>query len=66
MEAVKIINTGFGVFTVYNVIPQRNHPVAIKHATGEKLQIGGYKERLDMSDTDDIESRIISALAWKQ
>ena len=66
MKTTTTIDTGFGKFTVFNVIAQRSHATAYNIATSEKLQIGGYKERLDMSDTDDIESRIISALAWKQ
>ncbi len=62
MKTTTTIDTGFGKFTVFNVIAQRNHATAYNIVTGERLQIGGYKERLDLTDTDDVESRIISAM----
>lgn len=54
---------------VFNKTPSRSHATArclsYRH-TGDTLQIANGQEVLDLTDTDDIESRIIAALADRQ
>lgn len=51
---------------VYNKTPSRRHAKAVSLATGESIQIGSSQEVLDLTDTDEIESRIIAVLAGRQ
>ena len=53
-------------FQVWNSFPQHENATAKNMRTGKKMIIGSRKERLDLSDTDELESRIIGVLGWQE
>lgn len=50
-------------FKVFNAAPQRRNAMAYDLRTGRAYTIGCG--RIDITDRDDVEARILEVLAWK-
>ncbi len=56
---VKVLGTDYKVF---NAAPQRRNAVAYDLGTGAAYPISCG--RIDLTDTDDVEARILEAVTW--
>ena len=63
--ATTTIKTAAGLFKVFNTHAQQHTATAHNLVTGEKYIIGGYGEKLNLKDEDDLESRILACVAWR-